>query len=128
VNAQVCVDGPNGRFSTAVRSADEAGTTVSERPGSVVGLSVNAFDRTNLGCASGSGFAQPSSADVYSASNHPLGSLSFTMNPYGWNQVPVDIGVTDGVMVIRSTQHAVRYGVVVDDVSNDVTFQLAVPD
>jgi hypothetical protein len=128
VNAQVYVDGPNGRFSTAVQSADEAGTIVSGRPGYVVGLSVNAFDRTNLGCASDSGFAQTITASVYSASNQFLGSFSFAMNPFGWNQVPVDIGVTDGIMVISSTQRAVCYGVVVDNVSNDGTFQLAVPD
>lgn len=50
------------------------------------------------------------------------------MNPFGWNQVPVDIGVTNGIMVISSAQRAVCFGVVVDDVSNDGTFPLAVPD
>ncbi len=128
VSAQVYVDGPNGRFSTALQSADEAGTIISGRPGYVVGISADSFDRTNLGCASDSGFPQTITADVYGPGNEFLGSLSFTMNPYGWNQVPVNIGVTDGIMVISSTQRAVCYGVVVDNVSNDGTFQLAVPD
>ena len=128
VNAQVYVDGPYGRFSTAVQSADEAGTIIAGRPGYVVGLSVNSFDRTNLGCASDSGSAQTITAQVYSAANDLLGTLSFTMNPFGWNQVPVDIGVTNGTMVVSSTQRAVCYGVVVDNTSNDGTFQLAVPD
>ncbi len=128
VSAQVYVDGPNGRFSTAVQSADEAGTIVSGRPGYVIGISANSFDRTNLGCASDSGSPQTITADVYSPSNTYLGSLSFNMNPYGWTQVGVNIPVTDGIMVIKSTQRAVCYGVVVDNVSNDGTFQLAVPD
>ncbi len=54
--------------------------------------------------------------------------LAFDMSPWGWRQVGVDIGGTDGTMVISSTQRAVCFGVVVDDVSNDGTFQLAVPD
>jgi hypothetical protein len=128
VSAQVYVDGPNGRFSTAVQSADEAGTILSSRPGYVIGISANSFDRTNLGCASDSPSAQTITADVYSPSNTYLGSLSFNMNPWGWTQVGVDIPVTDGIMVINSTQRAVCYGVVVDNVSNDGTFQLAVPD
>jgi hypothetical protein len=128
VAAQVYVDGPNGRFSTSVQSADEAGTIIAGRPGYVVGVSADSFDRTNLGCASDSGFPQTITAQVYGPSNEPLGSLSFDMNPYGWNQVPVHIGVTNGIMVINSTQRAVCYGVVVDNTSNDGTFQLAVPD
>lgn len=128
VAAQVYVDGPNGRFSTALQSADEAGTIISGRPGYVVGISTDGFDRTNLGCASDSGFDQTITAQVYSPSNEFLGSLSFPMNPFGWNQVPVNIGVTNGIMVISSTQRAVCYGVVVDQFSNDGTFQLAVPD
>ncbi len=128
VSAQVYVDGPNGRFSTAVQSADEAGTILSGRPGYVIGISVNAFDRTNLGCASDSPSYQRITAEVYSASNLFLGSFSFDLNAWGWTQVGVDIPVTDGIIVITSTQRAVCYGVVVDNVSNDGTFQLAVPD
>lgn len=128
VAAQVYVDGPNGRFSTAVQSADEAGTIIAGRPGYVVGVSVDSFDRTNLGCASDSGSPQTITAQVYSPSNQPLGSLSFDINPFGWNQVGVNIGVTNGILVINSTQRAVCYGVVVDNTSNDGTFQLAVPD
>ena len=128
ISAQVYVDGPNGRFSTAVQSADEAGTIISGRPGYVIGISANSFDRTNLGCASDSSSPQTITAHVYSPSNVHLGSLSFNMNPWGWTQVGVNIPVTDGIMVISSTQRAVCYGVVVDNVSNDGTFQLAVPD
>lgn len=128
VSAQVYVDGPNGRFSTAVQSADEAGTIVSGRAGYVIGISADSFDRTNLGCASDSGLYQTITAEVFSPSNVFLGSLTFDLNPWGWTQVGVNIPVTDGIMVINSTQRAVCYGVVVDNVSNDGTFQLAVPD
>ena len=81
-----------------------------------------------LGCASDSGLYQTITAQVFSPSNVYLGSLSFDLNPWGWTQVGVNIPVTDGIMVINSTQRAVCYGVVVDNVSNDGTFQLAVPD
>ena len=128
VAGQVYVDGPNGRFSTAVQAGDEDGTIIAGRPGYVVGISVDAYDRTNLGCASDSPFAQTITARVYSAANVLLGTLSFDMNPWGWRQVGVDVGVTDGTMVISSTQRAVCFGVVVDNVSNDGTYQIAVPD
>ena len=128
VSAQVYVDGPNGRFSTAVQSADEAGTIVSGRPGYVIGISANGFDRTNFGCASDSPLPQTITGRVYSPSNAFLGEISFDMNPWGWMQASVNIGVTNGTMMISSTQRAVCYGVVVDNVSNDGTFQLAVPD
>ena len=128
VSAQVYNDGPNGRFSTAVQSADEAGTIISGRAGYVIGISADSFDRTNLGCASDSGLYQTITAEVFSSSNIFLGSLTFDLNPWGWTQVGVTIPVTDGIMVINSTQRAVCYGVVVDNVSNDGTFQLAVPD
>ncbi|MEO6327157.1 MAG: hypothetical protein ABIT01_10605 [Thermoanaerobaculia bacterium] len=129
VSAQVYVDGPNGRFSTAVQSADEAGTIINGRPGYVVGVSANSFDRTNVGCASDSGNSQTITVQVYSASNQSLGSLPpITLGPYSWTQVGMNIGVTDGILIISSTQRAVCYGVVVDNVSNDGTFQLAVPD
>ena len=128
VSAQVYVDGPNGRFSTAVQSADEAGTIIAGRPGYVIGISANGFDRTNLGCASDSASYQTITAEVYSPSNIFLGSLSFDLNPWGWTQVGITTPVTDGILVITSTQRAVCYGVVVDNVSNDGTFQLAVPD
>jgi hypothetical protein len=128
VSGQVYVDGPNGRFSTAVQAGDEDGTIIVGRPGYVIGISSNSFDRTNLGCASDSPSLQTITARVYSPANDLLGTFSFDMNPWGWRQVSVDVPVTDGTMVIASTQRAVCFGVVVDNVSNDGTYQLAVPD
>lgn len=127
-SVQVYVDGPNGRFTTAVQSADEAGTIISGRPGYVVGISVTQFDRTNFGCASDSAFPQVINASVSNATGNTVGSLSFSLAPFGWNQVPVNIGVDSGTLFITTNQRAVCYGVTVDNTSNDGTFVLAVPN
>lgn len=127
-SAQVYVDTSSGRYSTAVQSADDAGTIVAGRPGYVVGISVDPFERTNFGCASDSSISQTVRADVYDASGSFVNSFSFGLAPFGWNQVSVSSAVTNGMILVSTDQRAVCYGVTVDNASNDGTFVLAVPD
>ena len=52
------MDTINGRYSTALQFADDLGVITPSRPGYVVGVSVNAARRTNVGCASNSTSSQ----------------------------------------------------------------------
>jgi hypothetical protein len=126
---QVYVDTSSGRYSTAVQPADDAGTIIAGRPGYVAGVSVDSFERTNFGCASDSSLTQTITAEVMDPSTGAtISTISFTLAPFGWNQVSVTTPITNGTLLVNAGQRAVCYGVTVDNRSNDGTFILAVPN
>jgi hypothetical protein len=128
VSSQVYVDTAAGRYTTAVQFADELGAIVPSRPGFVVGVSVNGSSRTNIGCASNSAYDQTITFQAYDADGFTVGSpFSFTLMAWGWGQVGYTGSLTNGGVRIQATQNAVCYGVEVNNVSNDGTFQLATP-
>ena len=53
--------------------------------------------------------------------------FSSTLSAWGWAQYAYSGSLTNGGIQIRATQNAVCYGVEVNNVSNDGTFQLATP-
>jgi hypothetical protein len=94
----------------------------------VVGISVNSARRTNIGCASNSGFDQTITFRAFDADNFAVGSpFSFTLAAFGWAQFGVNVFLTNGGIRIDATQNAVCFGVEVDNTSNDGTYQLATP-
>jgi hypothetical protein len=128
VNSQVYVDTLSGRYTTAVQFADDLGDIIPSRPGFVVGVSVNSARRTNIGCASNSGFDQTITFRAYDSSYVLVGSpFSFTLAAFGWAQYGVNLSLTNGGIYIEASQNAVCFAVEVDNISNDGTFQLAVP-
>jgi hypothetical protein len=128
VSSQVYVDTASGRYTTAVQFADDLGAIVPSRPGYVVGVSVNSFSRTNIGCASNSPYDQTITFRAFDRWGDAVGSpFSFTLRAWGWNQYSYEGGLTNGGIRIDATQNAVCYGVEVNNVSNDGTYQLATP-
>ena len=128
VNSQVYVDTIAGRYTTAVQFADDLGAIIPSRPGYVVGVSVNNSFRTNIGCASNSPYDQTITFRAYDANNYAVGDpLSFTLKAWGWAQYAYSGSLTNGGVYITATQNAVCYGVEVNNVSNDGTYQLATP-
>jgi len=128
VNSQVYVDTVSGRYTTAVQFADDLGDIVPSRPGFVVGVSINSVRRTNIGCASNSGFDQTVTFQAFDANNFTVGSpFSFNLAAFGWSQYGVNLSLTNGGIRIDATRNAVCYAVEVDNTSNDGTFQLATP-
>jgi hypothetical protein len=128
VNSQVYVDTLGGRYTTAVQFADDLGDIIPSRPGFVVGVSVNSARRTNIGCASNSGFDQTITFQAFDANNFAVGSpFSFSLAAFGWAQNGVNLSLTNGGIRIDATQNAVCFAVEVDNTSNDGTFQLATP-
>jgi hypothetical protein len=128
VTAEVYVDTVNGRYSTALQFADDLGVVTPSRPGYVIGVSVNAQRRTNVGCASNSSSAQTVTFQAFDASNTAQGSpLAFVLEPFAWRQYGFVAPLTNGGTYVTATQGAVCYAVEVDNTSNDGTFQLATP-
>ena len=128
VNSQVYVDTASGRYTTAVQFADDLGAVVPARPGFVVGVSINGSSRTNVGCASNSGYDQTITFNAFDRNGYTVGSpFSFILKAWGWGQVSYTGSLTNGGILIRATQNAVCYGVEVNNLSNDGTFQLATP-
>ncbi len=128
VSAQVHVETAAGRFTTAVQFADDLGAVVPARPGYVVGVSVNGFSRTNIGCASNSPYDQVITFRAFDAFGDAVGSpFSFTLKAWGWDQYSYGEPLTNGGIRIDATQNAVCFGVEVNNISNDGTYQLATP-
>ncbi len=128
VNAQVYVDSPGGRYTTAVQFADDLGAITPARPGFAIGISVNGQRRTNVGCASNTSIPQTIQFQGFDANNFAVGTpLVFTLNGFGWDQYGANFSLTNGGIQITTTGNAVCYAVEVDNTSNDGTFQLATP-
>jgi hypothetical protein len=128
VSSQVYVDTLGGRYTTSVQFADDLGAIIPSRPGFVVGISVNSARRTNIGCASNSGFDQTITFQAYNASYSLVGNpFSFNLAAFGWAQYSVNLSLTNGGIHIEATENAVCYAVEVDNISNDGTYQLATP-
>jgi hypothetical protein len=128
VSSQVYVDTAAGRYTTAVQFADDLGAVTPSRTGYVVGVSINGSSRTNIGCASNSPYDQTITFQAYDSGGYVVGSpFSFLLRAWGWGQVSYDGSLTNGGIQVRATQNAVCYGVEVNNVSNDGTFQLATP-
>ena len=128
VNSQVYVDTSAGRYTTAVQFADDLGAIVPSRPGFVVGISVNDYSRTNVGCASNSPYDQTITFRAFDADNFQIGSpTSVTLKAWAWGQWEYLGFLTNGGIRIDATQNAVCFGVEVNNVSNDGTYQLATP-
>jgi hypothetical protein len=128
VSSQVYVDAPGGRYTTAVQFADDLGAITSSRSGYVVGVSVNALRRMNVGCASNMSASQTVRFQAFDKDNFAVGSpLSFTLAGFAWAQYGANFSLTNGGVQITTTGNAVCYAVEVDNASNDGTFQLATP-
>jgi hypothetical protein len=128
VSSQVYVDTISGRYTTAVQFADDLGMITPSRPGFVVGVSVNGLRRTNVGCASNSPYDQTITFQAFTPDYYTTGSkLTYTLLAWGWAQYSYKGSLTNGGIYITASQSAVCYGVEVDNVSNDGTFQLATP-
>jgi len=128
VSAQVYVDTNAGRYTTSVQFADDLGALTPARPGYVVGISVNSWFRTNVGCASNASEPQTITLRAFDSDFFLVGDpFSFTIGGYGWAQFSVNVPLSNGGITIEATRNVVCYAVEVNNVSNDGTFQLAIP-
>ena len=126
VNAQVYVDTAAGRYSTSVQAADDLSAITPIRTGLVVGVSVNATFRTNVGCASLTSAPQTVTFSVFNSSSR-LMAPPFTLQlaGLGWDQVILAMPFTNGWIQVETTGDAVCYAVEVNNASNDGSYQLA---
>lgn len=128
VSSQVYVDTGSGRYTTSVQFADDLGAITPARPGYVVGITINSNFRTNIGCASNTSAPQTITLRAFDRDFNLVGDpFSFDMRGYSWAQYSVTVPLTNGGFMINASQNAVCYAVEVNNVSNDGTYQLAIP-
>ena len=128
VSAQVYVDTGAGRYTTSVQFADDLGAITPDRPGYAVGISVNSNFRTNIGCASNSSAPQLITLRAFDRDFFLVGDpFSFTIGGFGWAQYSIRVPLNNGGIIFEATRNAVCFAVEVNNVSNDGTYQLAIP-
>lgn len=128
VSSQVYVDTGAGRYTTSVQFADDLGAITPARPGFVVGITVSSSSRANVGCASNTSASQTITFRAFDRDFNLVGDpFSFTMGGYAWAQFSVTAPLSNGGLMIEASQNAVCYAVEVNNVSNDGTYQLAIP-
>lgn len=118
VSAEVYVDGPSGRYSTAVPVVDPSAPNAVVS--TTIGVSNDALNRTNIGC---SGLLNPTpvTAEVHRTDGSLLGTMNFFVPAYGWTQVAVPFNVTDGYIRWGGGGYIYCYAVNVNNQSNDGT-------
>ena len=90
------------------------------------GITVDSNTRTNIGC-----FNQGTTTNTITATIHDAtgattaGTVTLTLPPNAWGQVPVTSAVSDGSVQFDPTDNAVCYAVVLQNATNDAHFVMA---
>jgi hypothetical protein len=119
ISSETYTDSANGRYKTVVEPGESIGASF---PAYSVGVSVNASERTNLGCYNSGFSAQIVFADLHSSSGQLLKTYSVPLESQGWNQIGLADQVTNGYIRWRSENSCSCWAVVVDNRSNDGSF------
>ena len=91
------------------------------------GITVNASQRTNIGCYNPWVDVDVSVlALVYSSDGRLVQTITFDLPPESWKQLPVGATVTNGFVRWSSTLPVYQYAVEVDNLSNDGSLNLAI--
>ena len=114
VNAEVWTSG--SRYGTSVPSLEFPG---SSSRSFAPGVSVDAANRTNIGCFNQSDVANNIRATVYSKTGQSVGTVDINLAANAWGQTSVNSTVSDGYIVFEPSEAAVCYAVVVTNATND---------
>lgn len=114
VNSEVWTSG--ARYGTTIPSLEFAGSTSRSF---AAGISVDAAQRTNVGCFNQSDAANRIDATVRDRTGAIVGTVTFDLAANAWGQAPVNSTVTDGYIVFDPQENAVCYAVVVTNSTND---------
>jgi hypothetical protein len=123
LNAEVYTDTANGRYITTVPALPfDASNAVSY----VVGVSVDANNRTNIGAFNDFASSNTITAELYDSSGTLVNTVTLTLPPNAWNQMAVPNNLSGGFIEFTPTLPAFCYAVVVNNISNDGDFIQAV--
>ena len=120
VNSEVWTSG--ARYGTSIPALEFAG---SNSRSFAAGISVDAAQRTNIGCFNQSDAANRINASVLDKTGHVVGTVAFDLAANAWGQAPVNSAVTDGYIQFDPQEAAVCYAVVVTNSTNDGRFIMA---
>jgi hypothetical protein len=108
------------RYGTSIPALEFAG---SPSRSFAAGVTVDANNRTNIGCFNQSNAANKVTATVLDASGkQTIGTVTLNLAAHGWGQAPVTAIVSGGYVQFDPQDSAVCYAVVVDNATNDGRF------
>jgi len=116
ISAEIYTESPSGKYRTPVEV--ESGPVDTTWPAFSSGINVTSQERTNLGCVS---FfqAQTVMAEIHGSDGTTLDTLPIPLVAYGWNQIPLNIPMTNGYVKWIPSASAHCWAVVVNNKSND---------
>lgn len=128
VNAEVYTDSLSGRYTTVVPSVEIATAQgpIPDFTAFNIGISVNSFPRTNVGCVNVSSSTKTVHADVFNINGQLVQTIIFSLAPYSWNQLPITSSVSNGSIRWQPVSAGIfAYAVGVNNTSNDGSFAMA---
>ncbi len=116
ISAEIYTESPSGKYRTPVEV--ESGSISTTWPAFSSGINVNSQERTNLGCVS---FfqAQTVMAEIHGSDGTTLDTFPIPLVGFGWNQIPLNLPVTNGYVKWIPSSSAHCWAVVVNNKSND---------
>lgn len=122
VASEVYTENPNGKYKTIVAAGPPLDAISQSYAAFSPGITVDANNRTNIGCFNNTSDANNVLADLYDSNGSLVGTYSLSLPPQGWLQMPMGSPVSGGTLKWRAAGPAYCYAVVVDNTSNDGTF------
>ena len=122
VSAEVYIDSQNGRFKTVVSTGPPLDSVSPTATAYSMGITVDADNRTNLGCFNTSFNTNVIIADVYDSSNRLVTTSLIDCRRWQLDPSSLPNSVSGGYIRWRPVIAAYCYAVVVNNTSNDGTF------
>ncbi len=125
VTAEVYTDSSSGRYKTMVANGSAIEPISSSNPAYNIGVSVDSFSRTNIGCFNSQTTSVSVVVDLLDSIGSTLQTINLTLNPRSWIQISLTTAVSNGVIRWRPSGTIYAYAVVVDNTSNDGSYSVA---
>lgn len=122
VASEVYTESTNGKYKTIVASGPPLDAISQSYAAFSPGISVDANNRTNIGCFNNTSAANNVLADLYDSNGGLVGTYTLSLPAQSWLQMPMGSPVSGGSIKWRAQAPAYCYAVVVDNTSNDGTF------
>ena len=123
LSAEIYTTGSGVRYGTSLPTLEFPGT---DSRSFSVGITVDANNRTNVGCFNESGVANTVNATVFDGTGQQVTTVQLQLGGNAWGQRAVNAAVSGGYVRFDPSRPASCYAVVANNVTNDGRFIPAV--
>src|SRR6266542_6879068 len=123
LSAEIYTTGSGVRYGTSLPTLEFPGT---DSRSFSVGITVDANNRTNVGCFNESGVANTVNATVFDGTGQQVTTVQLQLGGNAWGQRAVNAAVNGGYVRFDPSRPASCYAVVANNVTNDGRFIPAV--